>query len=54
MTPTHELVVLQSKQRIRRVKELGMENNFDAVIYTVEQIAATNPVERERERERKI
>lgn len=42
MTPTNELVILKPKQRVRRVEELGMENNLDAVVHAVEQIAAAD------------
>lgn len=42
MTPTNELVILKPEKRVRRVEELGMENNLDAIVYAVEQIAAAD------------
>lgn len=43
VTPTHELVILESEQWIRRVQEFRMENNLHTVVHTVKEIAATNP-----------
>lgn len=43
MTPTHEFIVLESKQWIRGVQEFGMENNLHTIIHAVEEIATTNP-----------
>lgn len=57
MTTAHELIILQSEQWIRRVEKLGMENNFNAVVNAIEQIASTNPkseIKRDKEHERKI
>lgn len=42
MTPTHELVVFESEERIRRVQELGMEHDLDAIVDGVEQLATAN------------
>lgn len=51
MTTTHELIVFKAKQGIRRVEELGMENDFYTIVHTVEEITATNPGgEKEREK----
>lgn len=49
MTPTHELIVLKAKQRIRRVEEFRMENYFHSIVYAVEKIAATNSVNKQKE-----
>lgn len=43
MTATNELVILETEQGIRRVEELGMENDFHSVVDAVEEIAATDP-----------
>jgi hypothetical protein len=52
MTPTHEFIIFESKQGIRRVQELGMEDDFHAVMDTVEEITATNTERKRRKKEK--
>ena len=42
MTPTHEFVVFKTEQRICRVQKLGMENDLDAIIDSIEQMTTAN------------
>lgn len=42
MTPTHKFVVFKGEEGICRVQELGMENDLDTIVDSVEQVATAD------------
>jgi hypothetical protein len=50
VTPTHELVILETEQWVGRVEELRVKDDFDAVMYAVEEIAATDTGHRKKKK----